>query len=251
MQWRRLAWGALILLCFAVPWVLYQKYVDPPGKRLLKMHLASVGQVDSRSTWQALKDSYASLSWSRLVLYKWKNVTQLVGPEPVAGFGLNALRLGGDPGVDATALETARVAQREYIWSAIGMLNAGWLAAVFLWLKGRDPGIPHAGWLLLAGVVNLLLWCLVIFGPAQTTTVHSSYADILLIMIGLCGFLLALPRWIPLSVMVIETLNVAFVWVPFQPASPVFRTAIQWPLVVFAILSSLGLLAHTIRRYYR
>ncbi len=249
LPWRGLAWGALILLCFAAPWAFYQKYVDPPGNRLLKIHLAGVFPVDSRGTWQSIKDSYESLTWKRVVLYKWKNITDLVGPEPVGGLGLEAWRPGRAPRVDTTVLETARAAQRDYIWSAIGILNAGWLAALFLLFRRRGPAISHAGWLLLAGVINLIFWCLVMFGPAQTVTAHSSYADILLIMIGLAGFLLALPRWIPLSVMVLEILNIVLVWLPFRPASPIFRTAIQWPLVAAAIVLALGLLVYTLRAF--
>ena len=244
LPWRGVVWGVLILLCFAVPWMLYQKYVDPPGNRLLKMHLAGVIPVDSRTTWQAVKDAYGSVTFQQVLSNKWKNITHLLGPEPLAGFGPKALRFDNGVNFNAPALESARLAQRNYVWNAIGILNLGWIAAVFAWFRARKPAIPHSGWLLLAGFLNLILWSFILFGPAQTHTAHSSYADILLIMMALSGFLLALPRWIPISIMLLEALNVALVWLPFWPTSPIFRTKMQWPLLVFAIVCSFSLLVH-------
>lgn len=49
------------------PWGAYQRYVDPPGNRLLKWHLAGVQDIDPRSTVSALREQYATLSWDEIV----------------------------------------------------------------------------------------------------------------------------------------------------------------------------------------
>ena len=77
-------------LCMLIlPWSAYQKFVDPPGNRLLKTHLASVIPIDNRSTWQALRDSYRSLTFVQIIQFKWENVKFLAGHKPLDLFGLD------------------------------------------------------------------------------------------------------------------------------------------------------------------
>ena len=44
-----------------IPWSGYQHYVDPPGNRLLKWHLAGVVGIDPRGVGETLRDSYSQL----------------------------------------------------------------------------------------------------------------------------------------------------------------------------------------------
>jgi len=67
----------LIVITIYLPWSLYQKYVDPPGNRLLKMHLGGSHAVDSRTTWEAIRDSYHTHSLSEVIRYKWSNIVFL------------------------------------------------------------------------------------------------------------------------------------------------------------------------------
>ena len=50
--------SALTFFTAYLPWLLYQKYYEPPGNRLLKMHLAGAPGVDSRGFIQALLVAY-------------------------------------------------------------------------------------------------------------------------------------------------------------------------------------------------
>ena len=238
---------AAILGLFELPWALYQRYFDPPGNRLLKIHLAGVIPIDSRTTWQAVTDAYKSLTVRQILTNKWRNVVRMVGEEPLRGFGWQAFPFGsaGRAGVDYKELEAARVEQRETIWNALGALNLGWISALVLLLRRRAAGLPHTPEILAVGVANLLLWCLIIFGPAGTPVEHSSYADLLLVAIALSSCLLVLPRWVPLSVLALEIANLLFVWMPFRPAGRFVQVVIQWPLVGFAVLSGAVLLVFT------
>jgi hypothetical protein len=242
-RWQHLAAAVVILAMFAIPWQMYQRYFDPPGNRLVKMHLAGSGAVDSRSTWTTLKDSYGALPWKQILLYKWLNIRCLLGPKPFGGFSLRPFHLSSSPHVDLARLESVRMIQKEYIWSALGFLNLGWLAAIYA-LRKRASEAKYAFYILCCAVANLFLWSLIIFGPAQTMTTHSSYADILVIASALSIFLTAGPGWIPFTVMILQALNTSFVWLWFVPESPVFCTSIQTPLLMFAILSGIGLLVH-------
>ncbi len=244
---RELVPAVLILAAFAIPWQMYQKYVDPPGNRLLKMHLAGFHGIDSRSFGQTLRDSYGGMSREQIALYKWLNVKYLIGPQPFGAFSLRPFHVQA-PHLDPARLDRMRMTQKEYIWSSLGFLNLGWFAAVYLRRRsGRE--ITYSLYLAGAAVVNLLVWSMVLFGPGQTMTTHSSYGDVLLLATALAVFLTALPGWIPLAVMLLEALNTTVVWLSFVPVSPIFVTSIQVPLLVFAIVCGAGLTIHFGRAY--
>jgi hypothetical protein len=199
---QKLAAGAGLIVLFVAPWVAYQKFYDPPGNRLLKMHLAGVGPIDSRSTWQAVKDTYRSVGLEKMASYKWANVAALIGPHPFL----------------AGRSEASRTAQREYIWNALGVVNAGWAALLLVAFRKTSPALPHSGLLIGMAALNLLVWCLVLIGPAYTLTEHGSYADILLLTIGLLGVVLCLPRAVVLGLFAIQIVNLFAVWVFVKPA---------------------------------
>jgi hypothetical protein len=230
----------LIVIGAVVPWTLYQKFYDPPGNRLLKMHLAGVILPDARGTYQTLRDSYGQLSPQSLIRNKWENVKTLGGKAPFAS--------GGDEG---------RVAQREYFWNALGVLNLGWIVAAYSWLRRkRMARLPHAGALLGAAAINLAVWCIVMFGPAQTFTEHGSYTDIFLLSLGLIGFLLALPSAVLTVLLALQAMNLIFVWVIFRPASFVLPTravvapSVQWPMLVMAVGLGGALFWHFARYFF-
>jgi len=221
--WRQaIVAAALVFLAF-LPWTLYQKYYDPPGNRLLKMHLAGVMEPDARGTFQALPDAYAHVSAARIVENKWSNVKTsiMLFPNPWPGL---------------------RVAEREYVPYAIGILVLAWLTAMRVRSK-----LPHTLGVVGAAVLNLLVWSFVLFGPAQTVTEHGSYADIFLLSLSFIGVILAAPPTVSAAVLALQMLNLIFVWVWFRPASFVLPTravagpVVQWPMLVIGIVVGSGL----------
>lgn len=182
---RPLAFALLPCAALLISWSAYQRWIDPPGNRLTKMHLAGVFEIDGRGLLQALRDSYGDLSAAEIARYKLANFAMLFGTDPI--LSTSFARTG-----------QARNTQRQYIWSSLGLLELGW-AAVFLWAsrqrKNRHKLHPIA-WLLIGASFNFIIWSLVLFGPGRTFTTHSSFADILLLGLSLATFALALlPRW--------------------------------------------------------
>jgi hypothetical protein len=208
------------------------------------MHLAGAGGIDSRSVWQAIRDAYESQGIRTLLRNKWANVATLLGRDPIDDLGLTGDR------------EGSRFAQREYVWNAVGILNAGWLAALTLFLRRkRVRAIPHTGWITLAALLNFLIWSIVMFGPRATITAHGSYTDILLLSAGLLGFLLTWPRLAVLLLLAVQVLNFFVVWVLFKPASVSTWTKatalpqLQWPMLIAGLACACGLLWHLGRSY--
>jgi hypothetical protein len=203
------------------------------------MHLAGVMAPDERSTWQAVRDSYERYSAGEILRNKLDNAAILVGRTPLAWRG-----------------DGARVAQREYLWNAIGLLNIGWISAMFWLISGRrrgEAGVPYAGGLLGLAACNLFVWCALLFGPGQTMTEHGSYADLLLLSLGLAGFVLTLPGAIRVLVVAGQAANLVLVWAIFRPRSFVLPTReiseprLQWPMLALAILTGGAMLAYSVK----
>jgi hypothetical protein len=234
---KRFALAAAVVLAFYLPWSAYQKYVDPPGNRLLKIHLAGVLAIDSRSIWATLRDSYREHTMGEIIRYKWSNVAFLGGRKLFDSYGLSALRLQGGLHVDAAATEISRIAQREFIWNAVGIANLGWLAipVVLLGARRKQFAMPFSGWLIGLAIVNFIFWSFITFGPNETITAHSSYMDIILVSVGLLGFVLALPRFVYVSVLVLQLFNFFVVWVWSLPARIAPPVLIQVPLLALGI----------------
>jgi hypothetical protein len=206
---------ALIAVMFA-PWIAYQKFYDPPGNRLVKMHLAGVSEVDSRSTWQAIKDAYSSKSLATIARDKWDNVKTLMGPHPFT---------------------VTRRIQERYVFSTLGVLNCGWLVLPFV--AFRTVRTKAASVLIGMAALNVLVWCVVLIGPGYAITATSSYADLLLLSIGLTLLLRSLPRPLRIGLFVLQMVNLFFVWVCVRPASE-----LRLPLLIIGLAIGAALAWH-------
>jgi hypothetical protein len=243
---RQVAMGLLIVMAFYLPWSAYQKFVDPPGNRLLKMHLGGVGPIDSRTAWRAIRDTYSGFTWGQLVYFKWMNVLHLGDEDPFNSYGLTDW---DGPRINGEATERSRNVQRVYMWNAVGLANVGWLAGLYLLVKKHWKGlaIPYAGWLIAAALANLGFWLMITFGPNETQTAHSSYADILLVSIGLMGFVLTLPRVFYFLLFGWQLFNFFVVWVWSTPARIPPPITLQWPMLTLGVGLTVLLLWLTLR----
>ena len=209
--YRRLIIMGAIFYCCLAPWTAYQKLYDPPGNRLMKMHLAGVHSVDDRSSLQAIFDAYRSIRPSDAIANKWENVKTVVGQAPLLSSSFSE----GD-----SKLTLWRVGEREHVPKALGILNIGWLVAFakILWRDRRLKLNKKAVVVILgAALIDLTVWSLVLFGPGQTTLTHSSYATMMLLFTGLSILVSELPRWLSSGFLLIQIISFITVWIVTTP----------------------------------
>jgi len=216
VQFRRLlATGALCAVLY-LPWILYQKFFDPPGDRLLKYHLAGVEPLNSRTFSQTLFAAYSALSFHQIADYKAANFatatahgwTYLRG---VADLITALITSSGEPLPKAAAIANSLRAEAFfYIGPCLGFLMLGPLALLagiarrFRSVEWRDACLL---WLLTTA--SIAVWCLLMFGPAKTVVHTGSYAVILFAMAGSVLALWAVSRWLALFIAVLQiVLNV-------------------------------------------
>jgi hypothetical protein len=150
-------------LAILSPWLAYQKILDPPGDRLVKIHLAGVDAIDPRSAATVIWERYTSATIGELVSARLSNLSH------------QWLTRSGRTEV-APWLQWQ---QFFHIIPALGPLCVG----LFALLLRRRPTPDEAGArsLLLYALVTWALWILLIFSPDNALLHHSSYANLLLL----------------------------------------------------------------------
>jgi len=189
--------GALAVFALVnVPWVAYQKFYDPPGNRLVKMHLAGVIPVDPRGTWETLQDSYGSLGFSQWLLNRGGNLkTSLLWDDP---------RTTGD--FHSMAGWQAYLSDQGFyrLTGALGLLNIGFFVlAVTGWRARSCDRFFDDAWkeLFLMNIGCYVGWILLMFRPDQAIVHQGSFGMVILFMMIAVLGLTRLPVWAGLSVL--------------------------------------------------
>jgi hypothetical protein len=237
-----LAVGAVLM----APWLAYQHYGDPPANRLDKWMLAGVPEIDSRSTGEAIVDSYREAGLGGAVHDKAENFVTMAGGGPAWSLVEQAAREAGD-GHLGGAVVTIREMLFFYLLPSLGLLLLGPLAmAVRGRRRARDPGEWRFALLCLGTVaLGCLLWGLILFGnlPARTVIHVGSLALPILAICGcVAGLRAVLPRFAVYYVAFASALSLAiyvpaFIPVPGSAWSPSALVLTAAALAGFALVA--------------
>lgn len=203
---RAVAVCAGAALALYVPWGLYQRFVDPPGNRLLKWQLGGIIQIDKRGSLQAIIQQYQSLSLHRILGNKWDNLVTLVVNPTLWRTEI------ADPGWHGF-VGLARVAQINDLLPAAGPLLLGALA---LFIPSARRNLAQVKPLATFIGLALILWVVLLFGGevVTTTIIQGPYAAVVL-FIGLCALAVAaLPKVIAWTVLAANVAWFVVCWIP-------------------------------------
>ena len=215
--------SAAAALALYLPWVLYQRFVNPPGDRLLKWQLAGVIPIVKTSAVRTIVDQYRSLSLHRLLANKWANVYTLVAnPAMWHSQHSDTAWIGGFLGY-------ARIAQLYSVLPATGPLLIG---AAALLVPSARRALADLKPLVVFTLLAFAVWVVLLWGGGVPTIIHQgAYASIVL-FVGLCAVAVtALPRLLAGGILTCGLAWFIVSWVPgfgFGPADP--RDAANRPL---------------------
>ncbi|MDB6170225.1 MAG: hypothetical protein JWM88_3089 [Verrucomicrobia bacterium] len=234
--WKNTAAAAGVLALLVLPWTAYQKAYDPPGNRLVKWHLAGVVPIDARPVFQTVGDEYDALAHDTLVANKRANFKTLF-----YGDFKSALD------VFTTPARQRRVEEFFYVFRSLGILNLAWVLAPLAWLVRRrlPSGFEPQVFLLAWTAATLVAWPLLMFIPGSTILHQGSYAMVLSLFLLAIVFLLQLPRWLGIPVLVWHVLGFGLTWVVYYKSAPLEGTM----FVLMALAA--GLAGFTLRRSLR
>jgi hypothetical protein len=230
------------------PWILFQKFCDPPGDRLIKMHVAGVAAIDNRSPVRAILDSYQATPLHQIVEYKERNLEMIFATFqywPTLRQFLFELPK-QEPERSRVRLQLAKllnVAQFFYFPSTLGFYIPG----IALLLLGVFPRWRSREWrlamlLLIFTVCTDVIWAMIMFVP-DTTVIHAgAYASVLGAFTSSILGLWTVSRWlaagaIGAQVLLFSYIHV-FLLVPYEGTLQYGEVA----LTVMALAGSIWLL---------
>ncbi|MGD0254713.1 MAG: hypothetical protein ABSB99_04040 [Acidimicrobiales bacterium] len=185
------------------PWMLYQRYYDPPGDALAKVQLAGQTKWNSNQSLEsAITHAYGQLGIAQIAHNKWSNLTTPISGEPreVKGFVqlMGNLFGGGQSGSRRTAaVQSLRILNFYNLLPSLGLVALGPFAYAFaLWRRReRMPDLVVAARMWAVVVLILALWALVEFGPGATVMFQGTYAtELLIYAAATIGFWHVSPR---------------------------------------------------------
>ena len=231
--------GSATLVVLYGPWMLYQRFVDPPGNRLPKWHLAGVIDVDDRSFVQTLRDSYGALSWHDYLEGRLENLTTLMGTWPGKFAELARLVTG-----DRDVAVAVRMNDFFQFLPSLHLYSLALIAALALLpfmranqREQRDIALR----MLVALAATLAAFVLLIFVPGQTVNHQGTYVAQLLATVLAFTVLLRGAPILALALIALQAVTVAMAYVltlSYQAAA--------WPLIVLGIAATVALFAYTL-----
>lgn len=206
--WRFVRPGhAAVIVCTAAlllaPWMAYQRFYDPPGNALVKLHLAGVeDDKDTRGTLEALVDAYRGVTWSDWAEGRWANVQ-----EQWFVFGKSGR---------SHLVDLGQWQQFFHHVPALDFLAFGFLAfAVRRWRgAGDEESTRWLGRLTWYALAATLVWIVLLF-PAGTAMIHhGSYATTALLFFCAAAWAATLPRWIGTTLLALHVTLFVLIWMP-------------------------------------
>ncbi|MCS3846008.1 hypothetical protein GGR70_000943 [Xanthomonas campestris] len=188
-----------------LPWVAYQRLIDPPGDRLLKWHFAGHVPVTQDSFLHVLRAAYADLGLGQWLAGRASNLNSLMHGSFTFFGDAAALFWNRSPAAIATVVENSFFYGAYSMWFASPL----WLlpCVVYAFVKRRNlRPVRFPSDLALAAALSFLFWILVIYEPGQTVIHQGAYFSFLMSMLVI---LLMLAQCFPPALYAVVALNVA------------------------------------------
>jgi hypothetical protein len=241
---RVLGWGAVAavagLIAYA-PWWAYQRYVDPPGDRLLKWHLAGViDPGDHRSLTAAISDSYQRLDLSAWLTGRLDNLRAIVGLDRRSGLWFWW----------ATSASERRTEEFSATSAALGLALPLLLVVIAILATRmlRRKASVSDGWtavIVAACLAAIAAWAVAMFVPGSTIVHQGAHGWLLLLISVPMAWLTDRVRTAALSIVTAQALLTLVVYVPGRPGESLSLAAVV--VGVAGVLLMIGGVATTIR----
>ncbi|SDY48199.1 hypothetical protein [Herbiconiux ginsengi] len=238
-----IAVGASIGLALYLPWIAYQRFVDPPGDRLLKWHLAGVTTPTDTSFLHVLASQYFRQPISEALDARVQNLVTFLGlDQGHLVFPFNQLTTIGFRTEDWTST-----------LFALGAVALGSLVAMLVWsaVRFRSLTVLDKERLLLIGamMLSVVVWGLLLFSPNATIVAQGSHSWMLVFtLVPFAWLLQRLPRigWGLIVLQAVLFVSVYYDWLlgtrtaesPSIPAIVVFVLGLLFLLTAPLLLAS-------------
>jgi hypothetical protein len=182
-KWRIIALAGAIALLAYLPWMLYQKFADPPGTRLLAWQLAGARDSDSHPIGWILRNAYAQLTPEQWLRGRIANLEVII--HGTMGFFGDFLELFGAYAREARVNILVHSFFNTFYtqWFFSPLVALGLLALARRHIATLRAMLMQPLAVMLAG---LIFWTIVMFTPGSTIIHQGAYfLDLLgLVIVG-------------------------------------------------------------------
>jgi hypothetical protein len=240
-SWKTLLFAMLTVVVLYTPWVAYQKFIDPPGNRLLKWHLAGVVlKIDNRSFLQALRDGYGALSWSDYVYARRANLQAQVGSWPNNLLDLAKAVFQPSPAL----LRKIRINDFFFLLPSLHVFSIALIAAIAVYLSNwwagqRQNKIPL--YLFGTSALSCLAAVVLEFVPGSAVNHQSTYAVQVMAIAATFMMLSARCSMLAGVFIALQTITVATVYAVTLPHSSEYL-----PLQLMSIIMAGAILTYSL-----
>jgi hypothetical protein len=232
---KTMIYGAAALLALYGPWMLYQNFIEPPGNRLLKWHLAGVTSIDDRSFLQALRDSYGALTWHDYWQGKRQHLDSLVALWPN---GLLDPLFG--PFTGKWSPESVRASDFFALVPSLHLFAIAVIVAIVLLPFVPRPQRGIGLRMLVAILATLVAFVLLIFTPGQTINHQGTYAVQVLATTFAFMVLTLHAWWLALLFVAAQAVTISATYAFSLKHDPAL-----WPLLAVCIAATLTLAVYS------
>jgi hypothetical protein len=234
--------GCAAILYF--PWMMYQKYYDPPGDRLLKWHLA--GEIHLRpdvTFGQLVTANYRKLGLSGIKEYKSTNVRALFDQEQPWHYPailLKGLVTGNHDQVAAAVAEVRYAGFLHWFWS-IDLFSLVPLGILLLlpFVRPKKLEFKQGLYLWFCTVITLIVWCLLMFGPSGTWAFQGCYFTEYAAVLGSILLVWSYSRVVAAVIAVAHMVWSLVIYVWLAPPSPIGAATVAGPKNVPLIFATI------------
>lgn len=185
--WNRGVGGAMFLrtgitaVLIYSPWIAYQRFIDPPGDRLIKWHFAGKIPVSDESAAHAIVSAYSQLSLGDWLAGRVANLGVLV--RGAVSFFEDAVRavIYHDQAAISHLVKASFYQTSYSLWFASPLWLIPCFALPFMLRNHRRFADSNLGALLTTVMLSLAIWVLMMFEPRSTIIHQGAYASILLL----------------------------------------------------------------------
>jgi hypothetical protein len=179
---RTVGMAASVALPAYLPWVLYQKLVDPPGTRLLSWHLAGVVPLSPTPFPTLLRQAYAGLTMGDWLQIRWSNILVMTRGTVAFFRDMGSWLAAGLPRPEQHVIQDLGFVHLAYsLWWFSPLPVA--IAVITLIVRRRFPGKDLLDMSLAVGI-GLLIWMIALFAPRSTILHQGAYISFLLVLMA-------------------------------------------------------------------
>lgn len=179
--------GALSALIY-LPWIAYQRLIDPPGNRLIKWHFAGKIPVSDEGTMQALTSAYGQLTPSTWLLARLENVKEITAGAFTAPYQALQVIFGGDPSARSHFVEESFFHTFHAMWFTSPLLLLPCIA-LMIWRKQRQQQLESIHkplfQALATATITFLICAIVLFQGGSANIHQGSYAAVVLLQLSI------------------------------------------------------------------